>query len=386
MQQFDPCLPDELSELIYKDVLGLLNEKKKLRLDELLKMNNLSETDRALIAGRLNQNPEFDYKPACTDFMTRIHVPRSYLRQISIVAAVIVLLLSVGIVFYHQHVKSLSVLQMAVESELIQPGISRAMITLGSGEKIELNQQLKELSEKDGTRLSMATGQLVYQSTDDKKELIYNTVEIPRGGEYSLILSDGTRVWLNAQSELKYPVHFIGDKREVFLKGEAYFEVTRNEYKPFIVNTSRGNIRVLGTVFNIRDYKDEMRVTTTLINGSVNYTSYGKSGKSVPLQPGYQLEDTDQGISAPKKVCTALYTGWKDGKYLFENASLEEIMQTLERWYDVTVFWRNPAVKHLHFTGDLERYENINTFLKLMETGGDVKFEIKGKTIIAREK
>lgn len=384
MRQPDPYLSDKLSELISKDLLGLLDEQEKQRLEKLRQEYHLPPPDRDLIARRLGKELKFGNEKACRDFFARIHPRRHYLRRFAGVAAVITLLLGGSLLFYLWPEKSMPIAEVRQNNVTIQPGGSRAIITLANGKRVEMGQETKELVEKDGTRLSMDKGKLVYQPTDKKAALIYNTIEIPRGGEYSLTLSDGTRVWLNAQSELKYPVCFSGEKREVFLKGEAYFEVARNEQQPFEVNTSRGNIRVLGTEFNVRDYKEEMRVVTTLINGSVNYTSDNK--KSVSLHPNEQLEDTDGSPLIPEKVNTALFIGWKDGKYLFKNLCLEEIMQTLERWYDVTVFWQNEDIRQLHFTGDLKRYDNINTLLKFIETGGDVRFEIKGKTIIATAK
>lgn len=384
MQQSEPYLSDKLSELISKDLLGLLDEKQKQRLEELRQEYHLPAPDRDLIARHLSKDPKFGNEKAYRDFFIRIYPRRYYLRRLAAVAAVITLLLGGSLFFYLWPEKSIPIAEVKQNNATIQPGESRAIITLANGKRVEMGQETKELVEKDGTRLSMDKGKLVYQSTDKKATLIYNMIEIPRGGEYSLTLSDGTRVWLNAQSELKYPVCFSGEKRQVFLKGEAYFEVARNEQQPFEVNTSRGNIRVLGTEFNVRDYKEEKRVVTTLINGSINYTSNNK--KSVFLQPSEQLEDTDASPLIPQKVNTALFVGWKDGKYLFKNLSLEEIMQTLERWYDVTIFWQNEDIRQLHFTGDLKRYDNINTLLKFIEIGGDVRFEIKGKAIIVTAK
>lgn len=384
MQPSDPYLSDKLSGLISKELLGLLDEQEKQELEKLRQAYNLPAPDRDLIARRLSRDPKFGYEKACRDFFVRIHPYRYYLRRLAGVAAVLTLLSGGGLFVYLRPEKSIPIAEVPQNNATIQPGESRAIITLANGRRVETGRDMKELFEKDGTRLSMDRGKLVYQPTDKKATLIYNTIEIPRGGEYHLTLSDGTRVWLNAASELKYPVCFGDEKREVFLKGEAYFEVARNERQPFEVNTSRGSIRVSGTEFNVRDYQEEMRVVTTLINGSVTYLS--GSQKSVSLHPGEQLKDSDDSPLIPEKVNTALFIGWKDGKYLFKNLCLEEIMQTLERWYDVSIFWENEEIRQLHFTGDLKRYDNINTLLKFIETGGDVRFEIKGKTIIVTAK
>ena len=212
--------------------------------------------------------------------------------------------------------------------------------------------------------------------------MVYNTIDIPIGGEYQLVLADGTKVWLNADSKLRFPVSFTAERREVYLEGEAYFEVAKDSEHPFIVHISRGAIEVLGTGFNVRDYREEQKTVTTLVQGKVVYRSERQPGREIMLEPGFQIKDEEGGSLQPRKVDVILYTGWKDGKYVFENATLEEIMQVLSRWYDIAVFYKREEVKKLHFTGDLERYKTINDFLEFMEIGGNVRFSIKGKTVL----
>lgn len=231
------------------------------------------------------------------------------------------------------------------------------------------------------------SGALVYTANVEKAvtEVMYNTVEIPRGGEYRLELADGTKVWLNAATELRFPVNFAGDAREVYLKGEAYFQVKRDEEHPFMVHTSMGVVEVLGTSFNVRDYEEEREVVTTLETGKVIYVS-GNSKEKVMLKPGYQALEKEASPVKVRKVNPVQYIGWREGKYVFEDVALEDIMQTLGRWYDIDVVYADSTVKKLHFTGDLERYESINVFLSFIETGGDVKFKTEGKTIIIDKK
>ena len=197
-----------------------------------------------------------------------------------------------------------------------------------------------------------------------------------------MVLADGTKVWLNADSKLRFPVSFTAERREVYLEGEAYFEVAKDSEHPFIVHISRGAIEVLGTGFNVRDYREEQKTVTTLVQGKVVYRSERQPGREIMLEPGFQIKDEEGGSLQPRKVDVILYTGWKDGKYVFENATLEEIMQVLSRWYDIAVFYKREEVKKLHFTGDLERYKTINDFLEFMEIGGNVRFSIKGKTVL----
>ena len=274
-----------------------------------------------------------------------------------------------------------------IMAETIQPGQSRAVVTLADGQQVVLEQANRKIEESDGTVLHSDSGALVYMANAEKitAKVMYNTVSIPRGGEYRLELADGTKVWLNAATELRFPVNFTGDMREVYLKGEAYFQVKRDEKHPFIVHTSMGAVEVLGTSFNVRDYEDEREVVTTLETGKVMYVS-GNTREKVTLNPGYQVLEKESSPVEVRKVDPLQYTGWREGKYVFEDVALEDIMRTLCRWYDIDVVYANPAVKKFHFTGDLERYESISIFLSFIETGGDVKFKTEGKTIIIDKK
>ena len=222
-----------------------------------------------------------------------------------------------------------------------------------------------------------------YLSNSKEKEVVYNEIHVQKGGRANtLVLSDGTKVILNAATTFRYPTSFGEKNRMVYLEGEAYFEVAKDSEHPFIVHISRGAIEVLGTGFNVRDYREEQKTVTTLVQGKVVYRPERQPGREIMLEPGFQIKDEEGGSLQPRKVDVILYTGWKDGKYVFENATLEEIMQVLSRWYDIAVFYKREEVKKLHFTGDLERYKTINDFLEFMEIGGNVRFSIKGKTVL----
>lgn len=369
-------LPEILSDLISKELLGVLDCEQQKELERLCSQYGIREEERETILTGLEEPVRFDAGGAYRQFAARTR-RRHISRRLQIAAAVLLLLGLGNLVYYYSQLASPELL--AVSPEIV-PGESKATITLANGQKVELENLARELQETDGTLLSSGSGELVYNESGADGELIYNTIDIPRGGEFRLVLSDGTKVWLNSDSQLKYPVRFNGDMREVYLKGEAYFEVAHNARKTFIVSTSKGDIRVLGTSFNVRDYTDENKVVTTLEAGQVRYILPGRG--EIDLIPGYMLEDRAGSSLIPRKVNTEEYTGWKDGKYIFDDVSVEEIMTTLARWYDVTVIYENNQVRKLHFTGDLERYATINTILNFMETGGDVRFRIDGKTII----
>jgi len=210
--------------------------------------------------------------------------------------------------------------------------------------------------------------------------LIYNVLNVPRGGEFSLILADGTQVWVNSDSRLRYPVQFGSGKREVFLQGEAYFEVAEDSEHPFVVHTSLGQVEVLGTEFNIQDYADESQVITTLVNGVVKYAA--TDGENCLLKPGFQVVDE---VGTEKlqirEVNLDEYVGWKNGLYIFYDDTLEKIMQRISRNYDVEVEFKNENLKKLRFSGELERYDQVEAFLRIVELGGDAVFVVEGKKI-----
>lgn len=263
----------------------------------------------------------------------------------------------------------------------VAPAQARAYLLLSDGSRVDLSA---------GTRIyedNIAvcdSGKLEYrqQTKNRKHPEACNQIFVPRGGEYRLVLSDGTKVWINAESELKYPVQFGKGRREVFMKGEAYFEVEKDSTHPFIVHTSRGAVQVLGTEFNVRAYEDEAKVVTTLVKGSVEYHT---SGSRVVLKPGFQSEDAGREVLV-RRVDIEQCVGWKDGKYIFFDESLENIMRYVERTYDVEVFFTNDAVKKLRFSGDLKRYDRVELLLRYLESGGDVCFNIQSRTITVYKK
>lgn len=274
--------------------------------------------------------------------------------------------------------------------EEIHPIMSKAYIMMDDGTCMVLGKDEGEVLEADGTKIVRDSTKVKYTSENDKEtsKIAYNELNVPRGGEYVLELSDGTKVWVNADSRLKYPIRFREECREVYLlTGEAYFEVARNEAKPFWVHTSRGSVKVLGTEFNVRDYPDEHQVVATLVNGSVQFSDKNKSGRQVILQPGFQVVvDSLRRDWEVRKVNLEEYVGWRNGLYVFSHLTLEELMKIVERNYDVTVFFANEECKKLIFSGDLQKYEKVEYFLRFMETGGDVRFVVKDRTITVYKK
>ncbi len=302
------------------------------------------------------------------------------------VAASVVLIVGLSVPYFWNQDRENE--EMLVSSTSILPGKKGAQLILSTGEWIEIEDQAQKIQEKNGTfiHFDLQKGLQYAKHETKSKSLIFNTLKVPRGNEFALQLADGTKVWLNADSELKYPVHFIGNNnREVFLKGEAYFEVKHNKEKAFVVNAYNQQVKVYGTEFCVNAY-DKKQIKTILLEGSVGI-KIGKQGSELKLKPSeLGLADLKTRKIEIKKVNPRPYVAWKEGAFVFKNESLENIMLRLERWYNVKVFYRNESCKNLRFSGDMERYSDVNDLLYFIQESADVKFEINGKTIIIMSK
>lgn len=269
----------------------------------------------------------------------------------------------------------------------IAPGGNKALLTLANGSRIILNDA------KDGVLTTQAgaqvtksrDGMLVYQAqrTAQRKSAAgtteMNSIATPRGGQYQLILADGTRVWLNAASTLKYPAKFTGHQRKVELEGEAYFEVHKDPAAPFIVHTSGQEVKVLGTHFNIKAYPDEATVKTSLLQGHVNISS---GGETTSLLPGFEAL-SHQGATTIRQADVQQSIAWKNGLFQFDSATIEEVMQQIARWYDADIIITKKPLPLRQFTGTISRQEPINEVLEMLRYTG-LKFSVRGKQILVQ--
>lgn len=274
-----------------------------------------------------------------------------------------------------------------MQTQEIAPGGMKARLVLATGKNVVLDTLTLETASiwEAGATIRKSGGVLTYENARKEEvrpmEVMYNTLEVPRGGEYDLVLEDGTRVWLNADSRLKYPVVFPGSERRVMLEGEAYFEVARDTNRPFLVEAGVQSLRVLGTAFNVCAYPDEQEIYTTLVHGSVALSAGGRGCERV-LVPGEQAVcHVHNGSFTVGKVDVSQVAAWKKGLFVFENQNLEQIMLKLARWYNVTVFFRNEAAKTIEFKGNLPKYSNFRSVLQVIEKSSHVKFNVKGKTV-----
>ena len=262
----------------------------------------------------------------------------------------------------------------------IEHGSMKAQLVLANGKKVDLRPETNlQLEEVGGTRILTSDNRVKYSGKDSlagqPAEVKYNTLIVPRGGEFSLELADGTRVWLNAESRLRYPVVFMGEERKVEMEGEVYFEVAKNREKPFIVTVNGVDIRVLGTSFNVSAYQEE--VVTTLVEGKVQLK---RGDEQVVLSPNQQAIWSDDKFKV-KQVDARNYVLWKEGIFYFEDVDLERILDDMARWYNVNIFYMNSTLKKMKFSVEIKRYEDINEILRRIEQTKRVKFEIKDRTI-----
>jgi len=303
------------------------------------------------------------------------------------VAATILLAAAMGIYFYKLNQPKLkaSIHKTKMLAD-ISPGGNKAILTLASGRKISLTDaMLGKVANEQGIVINKTKdGQLVYEgSKSNPEEMDYNSVETPKGGQYQLTLPDGTQVWLNAASTLRYPIAFSEKERVVELSGEAYFEVAKDKGKRFIVSTARESVEVLGTHFNINSYTDETFTKTTLIEGSVKVKN-SKSGFSMVIKPGQQAM-VSSGLSTVKlkDVDVDEAMAWKKGYFMFDEENLESILRKVSRWYDVDIQYQDSDLKKkLLFSGTLSRYSNVSKVLKKLELTESVQFKIEGRKII----
>ena len=309
---------------------------------------------------------------------------KSLLLRVAWYSAAAIVILAIGLTFFLSETK----LPQEENEILIQPGTQQAQLTLSDGNTIDIHEKKVVDVVVDGVKVKYKEGVLTYQQTATTEQEIKENIEktirsnelaIPRGGENTVVLADGTRVHLNAGSKLIYPAQFAGKRRMVILEGEAYFEVTKDEEHPFVVRTHLGEVTVLGTAFNVNAYRDASVCYTTLVHGKVSFST--PEDKTITLLPGEQAVISASELSK-RSVNVDEYVGWVNGVYSFNNRTLGEIMQTFERWYDIQVYYETPDLRDIAYSGSVERYRAINTFLDALELTGDIYYKINGKRIL----
>lgn len=386
---------DQARELMKKYREGTLSGDERALLEswylELARSKELKAGPER-IAGRFGESADF-YPPA---FPTEKKPVRPLIKWGSVAAVVAALLVSGGY-FTGMFSKKTVIAEAETVSDAL-PGDNRALLTLGNGRSISLDEARSGQLAQEGNIAITKTqdGEIVYShlatGSGVATPVVYNKIETPKAGQYSVTLPDGTQAWLNAASSIRFPTVFPDTNREVHITGEVYFEVakvTQNKRRvPFRVYARNQAIEVLGTAFNVNSYDDEEVIKTTLLEGSIRVNEKNRPEKRITLRPGQQskLATTSKnplgaahGIEV-SEVNPKAAVAWKEGYFRFDGIGLHELMRQLCRWYDMEVVYEGTDDEY-EFVGQIARNSQLSKTLQILEMGG-VQFQIKGRTII----
>lgn len=389
-------IPESILELIQKYQEGSLTNDERTILDnwyqsfeeEVIDLSDSGLTHPRELSLRIRSRIASSIRE---ESATDATAPVSFFKRYRIPAAAAVLLLVVLAGFYlYLSVSEPSTPVMvqkerpAVPPNDLAPGGNKAMLTLDDGSTIILdNTQIGLISEQGNAQVQkLDNGQVAYQLQGQQTgaKVFYNTISTPRGGEYQITLSDGTKVWLNAASSIRFPTIFIGPKRAVEITGEAYFEVSHNEHLPFEVATRGTSIEVLGTSFNVNAYEDEQHVSTSLIEGSVRIITKN-GGAPQLLRPGQQARVNQTGkLSVLNNMDVEEVLGWKNGLFVFKSNDLHSIMRQISRWYDIDIKYNGNV--DMRFTGQITRNDNVSKVFEKLELTGELRFRVENDHII----
>ena len=368
-----------IADLIIAELTGKIDDAGRNELEnwkhespEHLRLYNLYQSPD-FIARKFEFIKEYSAIEAYQEFAGRVKQAKRQKRTLVLyryVAAVVLLFVLSGSFYFFHDTKDESIAFV----QKIQPGSCKAILTEPDGTKIDIS---------DTTFLAFVQKSVMSRKNEEEVvETLYHTITIPRGGEYDLLLSDGSRLRMNSESEIRVPVTFEKGQREVFMKGEIYFDIVRDSLAPFVVHTHQGDIRVLGTSFNVRDYQDENFLETTLVNGKV---AFERGGNYSYLKPGEQLRlNKEDGKTTVETVDVLLYCSWKDGRFVFEKQRLEVIMNTIARWYNINVFYESSSVKDILFTGNIKRYSDLEQVVNMLKLINKIDIEIKDRNVFVR--
>jgi transmembrane sensor len=298
------------------------------------------------------------------------------------VAAAILIFLGAGTFFFFSRKVDSNSAQNSLSD--IAPGGNRAILTLANGRQINLtNAKNGQIALQDGTSVNKtADGKLTYAANtaqaNNSSKIAYNSISTPVGGQYHLVLEDGTNVWLNAASSIKYPTIFTGAERKVEVTGEVYFEVAHNAAKPFRVASNQQVIEVLGTHFNVNAYPDEASTKTTLLQGSVKVST---ASASIIIKPGQQSVLLNRYLSINQATDLGEAVAWKNGYFQFKDEKISSVMRELSRWYNIEVEYDGKLAEEEGFNGTISRSKNISQVLKMLERTKAVHFSISGRRV-----
>lgn len=376
-----------IAVLIHKSFEHRLTEDEARQLQEWREQSPANEEtyqhllDHSKTLEQIEVYQQYDEQQAWSAIQNQIYESKElmiYTRLWKYAAAIMLPVLMAGAIFFFTQY---GVDPLAGIDEAITPGEEKAVLILSDGSQVKLNAEQATAEIKQGrviiTHDMSALKYEVSKSDSLKAEVRFNELQTPKGGQYQLLLADGTKVTLNAASSIRYPVAFTDTARIVYLTGEAFFEVTHSG-TPFLVKSESQQVRVLGTKFNVMAYGDEKKMETTLVEGKVQLET---KLENQLLKPGQQASWDGLEVQL-KDVNTSNYTSWLNGKFQFTNDSMEEVMKRLSRWYDFTYEFQNVEAKNLHFTGRIDNSQQISAILKMLEVTTAVSFKFDDDQII----
>ena len=384
--------PFECAKELLQYNRGELSDVKKESVEEMLsKVKRLDRLagelkDKKHVENELRVIESFDVEKALVRLKKRQRGKKRLFLPWVAAASVVVI---VGISVFLSMNREVEVVNLSME-EKIEPGKAMVTLEMASGLKYRLD-TLSSIVRNNRVNVAFDNnrGVLKVKEQDSTDHLLQevgcNTINVPYRGTYTVELCDGTKVYLNSGTKLEFPSRFDGDMRSVSLKGEAYFEVARNESKPFVVEVDEMKVKVLGTAFNVKSYVDEPGVYTTLVQGSVAILRDGQPEKKI--EPGEQAYyNKGVGTLSISRVDVNEFTAWKDGLFYFKDIALEEILRIVARWYDLEIFYMNQGVKSVVYSGKMPMYSSVENVLRKFEMSGDVRFELKGRTLTVFDK
>ncbi len=377
----------QFSENVWEQISSLWNEKKKKINLDITDQSVKEMLDIWFICRRTaasDKSQVYDEKRAWSNIERRTAI-RGYKKWASLLKYVAVFVVGIlGLVLWLTKQPDLYVAENHVSKMKVVSSLwnQKAELILANGETIVLdtntNKKLLDVKFINNT----GKGKLSYSGDEENGKIGFHTLNIPQGGEYMLQLPDSTCIWLNSESSIRFPIRFEEDKREIFLDGEAYFKVAKNEHAPFLIHVRECIVTVLGTSLNISAYANDRYWETTLVEGRVVVEN---KGEKIEMKPSNQYSvDNETGQGILKQVNTYLYTSWVDGKFYFNACRFEDIVKKLERWYDFTMSYQDEEIKYMRFSGTVNKHCPLNEILNFLERTTNIHFEIVGKNVVVK--
>lgn len=385
---------NQISQLIFKYVMSSITDDEYRELMAWVGQSKQNSdvfrrlTDMRHLQMELHRRRAIDTSRPLADMQARIvrefcphHGLRRFVAYVASVAAG--MLLAVGVTAYiYNNVNESQVTDVvagSVAADSVSHGTTKAVLTLDDGRCVALG------TDSLGNAKAISNVMAAASSDVDNPAVAMLNLETPRGGEFKVTLEDGTEVWLNAQSQLRYPESFGDSERHVQLEGEAYFKVAKDRERPFIVESAGQLVRVMGTEFNINSYRDDTNVYTTLVSGSVALKPVDSNSGELVLTPGHQaVFDKNDEHATVRSVDTGVVTSWRSGSFVFENQTLEQIMITLSRWYDFEYEFKDASVRDIVFMGSVPRYGEFSDVLHILEMSGNIRLKLTGRHLEIR--